>query len=72
MGFKYIDSIATPENVDKLLTLVDKVAGVRVETNNVFDIEDALGSVDTINATKLKPKQIRQIPNNIRQFCQNG
>ncbi len=31
-----------------------------------------LGSVDTINATKLKPKQIRQIPNNIRQFCQNG
>jgi ubiquinone biosynthesis protein Coq4 len=42
VGFRYIDTLATPENVDKLLTLVDRVAGVGVETNNVFDIEDVL------------------------------
>lgn len=42
MSFKYIDSLATSENVDKLLALVDRVAGVAIETNNVFDIEDAL------------------------------
>jgi ubiquinone biosynthesis protein Coq4 len=42
VSFRYIDTLATPENVDKLLTLVDRVAGVGVETNNVFDIEDAL------------------------------
>ncbi len=33
MGFKYIDSLATTENVDKLLTLVDKVAVAAVETS---------------------------------------
>jgi ubiquinone biosynthesis protein COQ4 len=42
MSFKYIDSLATSENVNKLLALVDRVAGVAIETNNVFDIEDAL------------------------------
>ncbi len=47
-----------------------------VNNDSVFSLItfawSVLGSVDTINATKLKPKQIRQIPNNIRQFCQNG
>ncbi|XGV99268.1 MAG: hypothetical protein ACAF41_10080 [Leptolyngbya sp. BL-A-14] len=42
MGFKYINELATPENVDKLLSLVDMVAGGRVDTQNIFDIEDAL------------------------------
>ncbi len=42
MSFRYIDTLATPENVNKLLALVDRVAGVAIETNNVFDIEDAL------------------------------
>lgn len=40
MGFKYIDELATPEKIDKLLSLVDLVAGSRVDTQNVFDIED--------------------------------
>ncbi|MDX2272727.1 MAG: Coq4 family protein [Cyanobacteriota bacterium] len=42
MGFKYIDALATPENLEKLVTLTDMVVGVRLETSNVFDIEDAL------------------------------
>jgi ubiquinone biosynthesis protein Coq4 len=42
MGFKYINELATAENVDKLLSLVDMVAGARVDTQNVFDIEDVL------------------------------
>jgi len=59
MGFKYIDSFATPENVNKLLALVDKVAGVRYETNNVFDIEDAL-----INSPQMQKclERVRQDP----------
>ena len=43
MGFKYIDGLATPENVGTLLSLIDKVAGSKVDAQNVFDIEDVLG-----------------------------
>lgn len=42
MGFKYIDALAKPENLEKLVKLTDMVAGVKLETSNVFDIEDAL------------------------------
>ena len=42
MGFKYIDGLASPENVNTLLSLIDKVAGSKVDTQNVFDIEDLL------------------------------
>jgi len=44
MGFKYIDQLATPERVDKLLTLIDLVAGSKMDTENVFDIEDILSN----------------------------
>jgi ubiquinone biosynthesis protein Coq4 len=44
MGFKYIDGLATPENVDTLLSLFDKVAGARADSENVFDIEDILSN----------------------------
>lgn len=42
MGFKYINALATPENLEKFVKLTDMVAGVTRETSNVFDIEDAL------------------------------
>lgn len=42
MGFKYIDALATPENLEELLKITDMVAGVGLETSNVFDIEDIL------------------------------
>jgi ubiquinone biosynthesis protein Coq4 len=42
MGFKYIDGLATPQNVEKFLSLVDKVAGSKFDTQNVFDIDDLL------------------------------
>ncbi len=42
MGFKYINALATPENVEKLVRLTDMVAGTKLETSNVFDIEDTL------------------------------
>ena len=32
MGFRYIDKLATPENVEKFLSLVEKVAGSKVDT----------------------------------------
>jgi hypothetical protein len=48
MGFKYIDTLATPDNVDKLLTLVDKVAGVGVETNWVSFLSRPDNGVGTV------------------------
>jgi len=42
MGFKYIDALAKPENLEKLVKLTDMVAGVKLSVSNVFDIEDAL------------------------------
>lgn len=42
MGFKYIGELATQENVNQLLTLVDMVAGGGTDVENVFDLEDAL------------------------------
>ena len=42
MGFKYIDALATPENIEEFLKIKDMVAGVGLETSNVFDLEDAL------------------------------
>jgi ubiquinone biosynthesis protein COQ4 len=42
LGFKYINALATPENVEKFLSLVDKVAGSRFDSQNVFDIDDLL------------------------------
>ena len=42
MGFKYINEIATSENINQLLTLIDRVAGANSDVNNVFDITDML------------------------------
>ncbi|MEM7578881.1 MAG: Coq4 family protein [Cyanobacteria bacterium P01_A01_bin.80] len=42
MSFKYINEIATQENINELLTFIDLVAGAGVDTNNVFDISDKL------------------------------
>ena len=42
MGFKYINEIATSENINQLLTLIDRVAGASSDVNNVFDVTDML------------------------------
>lgn len=42
MGFKYLSEFASQDNVDQLLSLIDMVAGTSIDTENVFDIEDAL------------------------------
>jgi hypothetical protein len=42
LGFRYMGGIATPENLERLLVLVDKVAGSRFDTTNVIDIDDLL------------------------------
>jgi len=42
MSFKYINEIATQENINELLTFIDLVAGSSIDTNNVFDISDKL------------------------------
>lgn len=42
MGFKYINEIATPENIQKLLSFIDLAAGLGIDTNAVFDIGDKL------------------------------
>ncbi len=42
MSFKYINEIATPENINELLTFIDLAAGANQETTNVFDISDKL------------------------------
>ena len=42
MSFKYINEIATQENINDVLTFIDLVAGSPINTNNVFDISDKL------------------------------
>jgi ubiquinone biosynthesis protein COQ4 len=42
MGFQYIGGLATPENLERFLSLADKVAGSKFDTQNVFDIDDLL------------------------------
>uniref|UniRef100_UPI002612665C Coq4 family protein n=1 Tax=Acaryochloris sp. IP29b_bin.137 TaxID=2969217 RepID=UPI002612665C len=42
MGFKYINEIATPDNINQLLTFIDHVAGAGTDVNEVFDISDLL------------------------------
>ena len=42
MSFKYINELATPENVQALLTFIDLAAGSGVDVNAVFDIGDKL------------------------------
>lgn len=44
MGFKYLDGLATPENIETLISLYDKVAGARFDSQNIFDIEDLLAN----------------------------
>ena len=62
MGFKYIDGLATPQNVERFLSLADKVAGSRFDTQNVFDIDDLLinspqmqNCLEVVRATRLQP-----------------
>lgn len=40
MGYRYINQLATTENVQKFLEFVDLAAGAGVDTNNVFDLDD--------------------------------
>lgn len=42
MGFKYLNEVATPENVNRFLQFVDLAAGAGADVNNVFNIEDKL------------------------------
>jgi hypothetical protein len=62
VGFKYIDGLATPQNVERFLSLADKVAGSRFDTQNVFDIDDLLinspqmqNCLEVVRATRLQP-----------------
>jgi ubiquinone biosynthesis protein Coq4 len=63
MGFKFIDGLATPENIDKLLSLVDLVAGSNVNTQNVFDIEDIFTDSPQIQKSL---QAVRQNPDSVR------
>lgn len=38
MSYKYLNNLATPENIQKFLELVDLAAGGGQDTNNVFEI----------------------------------
>ncbi len=40
MSFRYINQLATTENIQKFLEFVDLAAGAGVDTNNVFDLDD--------------------------------
>lgn len=42
MGFRYIDNLVKPENLNQFLELVDLAAGSGKDTNNVFDLSDRL------------------------------
>jgi ubiquinone biosynthesis protein COQ4 len=42
MSFKYLNDVATPENINYFLEFIDLVAGAGLDTNNVFNIEDKL------------------------------
>ncbi len=40
MSFRYINQLATTENIQKFLEFVDLAAGIRVDINNIFDLDD--------------------------------
>lgn len=42
MSFRYIDSLATPESVNKFLELVDLVVGSGKDPHNAFELSNRL------------------------------
>lgn len=42
MGFRYINNLITPDNLNRFLELADLAAGAGKDTNNVFDLSDRL------------------------------
>jgi ubiquinone biosynthesis protein Coq4 len=62
MGYRYINNIITPENLNRFLELVDLAAGAGKDTNNVFDLSDRLNisrpMERCIDAIKLEPASI--------------
>jgi hypothetical protein len=42
MGYRYINKLATPENLNRFLEFVDLAAGAGTETANVWEIERRL------------------------------
>ena len=42
MGFRYIDNLVKPENLNQFLELVDLAAGSGKDVTNVFDLSDRL------------------------------
>lgn len=44
MGFRYINNLVTPENLQKFLELVDFATGAGQDPNNVFDLSDKLNT----------------------------
>jgi ubiquinone biosynthesis protein COQ4 len=44
MGFRYIDKVITPENLQKFLELADNAAGAGQDVNNIFDLSDKLNT----------------------------
>lgn len=59
MGFRYINQLATPDNLNRFLELVDLAAGTGTETANVWEIERRL--VDSL-PMQLCVKAIMQEP----------
>ncbi|MGF1489556.1 MAG: hypothetical protein ACFBSE_20900 [Prochloraceae cyanobacterium] len=40
MGFKYLNNLTTPENIQKFLDFADLAAGAGQDFNNVFDMSE--------------------------------
>jgi ubiquinone biosynthesis protein Coq4 len=49
MSFKYINNIATKENLQKFLELVDLAAGAGQDVNSIFDVSERLNQSKPMN-----------------------
>jgi ubiquinone biosynthesis protein Coq4 len=58
MGFKYIDQLATQDNIRQFLEFVDLAAGAGRDVNNVFDMSEKF------NSTRPMQRCIQAIENN--------
>ncbi|AFZ22655.1 uncharacterized protein involved in ubiquinone biosynthesis [Cylindrospermum stagnale PCC 7417] len=67
MGYRYINQLATTENIQKFLEFVDLAAGSGVDTNNVFDLDDRFRDSPQMQITM---KKLAEDPTSVQMIAE--
>lgn len=62
MGFRYLNNLVTPENIQEFLELVDLASGAGADPGNLFDLSDKM---NTSRPMSLCVQAIQQDPNSV-------